>query len=115
MSLSDLKSVIEEYKPDIMGTTVLMDQLCDAGHMVTKITKEVSPNAITILGGVYATMNIKRAIEDINLDYVVVGEGEYVFPAMIKYFKGIEKELPDKGLMYRKDGEIVFNGRNQNL
>ena len=39
------------------------------------------------MGGVYATMNPKRAIEDINLDYVVVGEGEYVFPEMIQYFK----------------------------
>ena len=37
LKLSDLKSIIEEYRPDVMGTTVLMDQLCDAGHLVTKI------------------------------------------------------------------------------
>ena len=57
-------------------------------------------------------MNPKRAIEDNNLDYVVVGEGEYVFPAMLKYFNGTEKNLPLKGLMYKKDGEIVIGGRS---
>ncbi len=112
MSLSELKSAIEEYQPDVMGTTVLMDQLCDGGHMVTKITKEVNKNIITIMGGVYCTMNPKRAIEDKNLDYVVVGEGEYVFPSMLKFFNGVDKELPSKGIMYKKDGEIVFNGRS---
>ena len=102
MSLSELKSAIEEYQPDVMGTTVLMDQLCDGGHMVTKITKEVNKNIITIMGGVYCTMNPKRAIEDKNLDYVVVGEGEYVFPSMLKFFNGVDKELPSKGIMYKK-------------
>ena len=79
LNILQVKKIIEEYKPDVMGTTVLMDQLCDAGHMVTKITKEVNPNTITVLGGVYATMNPNRAVADENLDYVVVGEGEYVF------------------------------------
>ena len=26
---------------------------------------------------------------------------------MIKYFRGDQKELPEKGVMYKKDGEIV--------
>lgn len=112
LNILQVKKIIEEYKPDVMGTTVLMDQLCDAGHMVTKITKEVNPNTITVLGGVYATMNPNRAVADENLDYVVVGEGEYVFPAMMKYFQGKEKELPPKGIMFKKDGKIIFNGRS---
>tara|TARA_B100000963_G_C22639567_1_gene679673 strand:- start:8066 stop:9604 length:1539 start_codon:yes stop_codon:yes gene_type:complete len=112
LNILQVKKIIEEYKPDVMGTTVLMDQLCDAGHMVTKITKEVNPNTITVLGGVYATMNPNRAVADENLDYVVVGEGEYVFPAMMKYFQGKEKELPTKGIMFKKDGKIIFNGRS---
>ena len=112
LKLSELKTIIEEYKPDVMGTTVLMDQLCDAGHLVTKITKEVDKNIITIMGGVYVTMNSKRAIDDINLDYAVVGEGEYVFPEMIQFFRGERDELPEKGVMYKKDGEIVFKARS---
>ena len=96
LKLSDLKSIIEEYRPDVMGTTVLMDQLCDAGHLVTKITKEVDKNIITIMGGVYVTMNSKRAIDDINLDYAVVGEGEYVFPEMIEFLEVKEKNFLKK-------------------
>ncbi|MDC0532478.1 cobalamin-dependent protein [Candidatus Pelagibacter ubique] len=102
LEIADVKKIIKEYKPDVMGTTVLMDQLCDAGHIVTRITKEVNSNTITIMGGVYVTMNSKRAIEDVNLDYACVGEGETVFPAMLRYFRGEEKELPSKGIMYKK-------------
>ncbi len=112
LNILEVKKIIEDFKPDVMGTTVLMDQLCDAGHMVTKITKEVNQDIITVLGGVYATMNPNRAVADENLDYVVVGEGEYVFPAMMKFFQGKEKELPPKGIMYKKDGKIVFKGRS---
>ena len=37
---------------------------------------------------------------------MVVGEGEYVFPNMLKYFNGTNKELPPKGLMYKNEGKI---------
>ena len=47
--------------------------------MIAKISKEINREIKTILGGVYATMNPKRAVEDENFDYIVVGEGEYVF------------------------------------
>ena len=39
------------------------------------IIKGVSEKITTVLGGVYAMANPKRAMEDTNLDYVVIGEG----------------------------------------
>ena len=112
MSIDDVKLEIEKFKPDVVGTTVLMDQLCDAGHVIAKISKEINREIKTILGGVYATMNPKRAVEDENFDYIVVGEGEYVFPEMLKYFRGEQPNLPEKGVMYKENDKIIFNGRS---
>ena len=56
-----------------------MDQYAEVSPLTTKIIKDVSKYIITILGGVYAMSNPKRAMEDKNLDYVVMGEGEERF------------------------------------
>ena len=86
-SESDLISAIEKSVPDVVGITVLMDQMATTGHKVAEITKEINPIIITIMGGVYATMNPMTAVKDANLDYICVGEGEYVLKDLMKFFK----------------------------
>ena len=76
---------IKDFKPDIVGLTILMDQYAEAANMTTEIIKNVSQNITTVLGGVYAMANPKRAMEDKNLDYVVIQEGEYVFRQLVGY------------------------------
>jgi len=112
-SEAQLKRIIEEKAPDVVGTTVLMDQLRESGHIVTRISKEVNKKIVTIMGGVYPTVNPNKAVEDANLDYACVGEGEYVFPEMLEYIKGDRKNLPLKGVIYKdkNTGKNIFNGR----
>ena len=84
LSKDDLHKEIKDFKPDIVGLTILMDQYAEAANMTTEIIKNVSQNITTVLGGVYAMAN-PRAKEDKNLDYVVIGEGEYVFRQLVGY------------------------------
>ena len=112
LSKSDLSNVIRKSAPDIVGITVLMDQMAQTGHQVTEITKNIDRDILTIMGGVYVTMNSTTAIEDENLDYACVGEGEYVLRDFVRFFNGEIKELPEKGLVYEKNGKIVNGGRS---
>jgi len=112
MSNPDLESAIRKSSPDIAGITVLMDQMAQTGHEVAKIVKKISPNILTILGGVYATMNPLIAVEDDNLDYICVGEGEYVLRDLIKFFNKEVPTLPEKGLVYKENGKIINKGRS---
>ena len=64
LSEEELTKKIINYKPDIVGTTVLMDQYSKVALLTTKVIKDISPKIITVLGGVYATTNPKNAIED---------------------------------------------------
>jgi len=104
LSKEDLSKRIKDYKPDIVGITVLMDQYGKAAHITTKMVKNISKNIITVLGGVYATANPKRAIEDENLDYVVIGEGEYVFRQIVGFYSGA-CDLPERGICFKKNGK----------
>lgn len=109
MSEDEFKSKIEKLKPDIVGITVLMDQYASAGHNAAKLVKSISKDIKVIMGGVYATVNPGMAIEDSNVDFVVIGEGEYVLKDLIVHFMG-KNPLPEKGICYRLNGKIINAG-----
>ena len=73
LSQKELAKEIADFKPDIVGMTVLMDQYARVAPITTKLVKEISKDIITVLGGVYAMANPERAMKDTNLDYVVIG------------------------------------------
>ena len=100
---------IKDFSPDVIGITVLFDTISKAGHATAEMAKRVAPNAITVFGGVYATTNPRTAIKDPNVDYVVIGEGEFVFRNMIRHWQG-ECEMPVDGVCYM-DGDKVVRGK----
>ena len=64
LSQNELAKQIADFKPDIVGTTVLMDQYAGVAPLTTKVVKEISKDIITVLGGVYAMANPERAMKD---------------------------------------------------
>jgi anaerobic magnesium-protoporphyrin IX monomethyl ester cyclase len=81
MSPSELLHVLKHDKPDVVGTTVMMDKYGMAGHVVCEMGKLVG--AVTVFGGVYASMNATEVAKDKNVDYVITGEGEYTFGRLV--------------------------------
>ncbi len=97
--------------PDVVGVTVMMDQFAPSGHAVAAMAREVLPGATVLMGGVYMTVNPEIAIADANIDYGFVGEGEYVLRDFVRHLTQGEP-LPEKGLVYRRDGQVVNGGRS---
>ena len=110
LSIREVEQSIKDFKPDVTGITVLMDQYAKAGHMAAKIVKDFSKDIKTVIGGVYAMSNPKRVMEDKNFDYLVMGEGEYVFKQLIGNFSGA-CDLPTRGIAFRdKNGKVENRG-----
>lgn len=112
MTHEQFRDILRALAPDVVGITVLMDQYAYSGHKAAAIVKTVDPSIKVLLGGVYATMNPQKAIEDKNIDYVVIGEGEYLLQKMIRFFQG-EAPLPDKGICFRVDTDIENRGMGE--
>jgi radical SAM superfamily enzyme YgiQ (UPF0313 family) len=104
-----LVSELKRIKPDVIGITVLMDQYGPAGHYAAKLSKIACPDSKVVLGGVYATMNPEKVILDSNVDYVIIGEGEYVFKELLQHFTG-NSPFPTKGICYKNGAEIIKLG-----
>jgi radical SAM superfamily enzyme YgiQ (UPF0313 family) len=101
---------IEEIRPDVVGLTVLIDQCAPAGFLAAKLIKDVSKEIKVIVGGVFATVNPDLVIADGNIDFAVIGEGEYVLRDLMGYFSGTGS-LPEKGICFRNGGSIENRGR----
>ena len=111
MNENNFKQALKDLNPDVVGVTVLMDQYAPSGHTACQLTKSVNKNIRVIIGGVYATMNPECAIKDQNIDFVIIGEGEYILRDLLGYFMG-KNTLPLKGICYNSDGKIINTGHS---
>ncbi len=109
-SKEEFRKIIANKKPDLVGISILTNEYSSAGLCASKIVKEASPETKVVMGGVHATSNGASVIREDSIDYVVMGEGEYVFRDLCKFLKG-EGDIPKKGLAFKKDGKIIDTGR----
>ena len=109
-SKEEFIKILEKEKPDVLGLTVLTNEYGQAGHIAAEIIKNVDKSIIVVFGGIYATNSYLSIIGDKNIDYVVVGEGEYIFKNLLGYLNG-RNDLPAKGIAYKRDGKIITTPR----
>jgi radical SAM superfamily enzyme YgiQ (UPF0313 family) len=103
----DFAQKISSIEPDVVGITMMTTEYAEAAHAAARIVKKVAPETITVLGGVYATTSYQTAIEDKSIDFIVIGEGEHTFPALLRYLNN-SGPLPETGVIFRDNGSPVF-------
>lgn len=108
LSMNEFVTAIQRENPDVVGISILTNEYSEAGHIAMKLVKDVNSDIVTVMGGVYATMTHSDIIRDANVDYVVVGEGEYVFKELLGFLNGMN-DLPKPGVTYRLHGKPVVS------
>ncbi|MEO1000351.1 MAG: magnesium-protoporphyrin IX monomethyl ester anaerobic oxidative cyclase, partial [Pseudomonadota bacterium] len=106
----DLAERIAALRPDVVGTTAITPSIYKA-ERVLEIAREVTPEAITVLGGVHATFMYKQVLSEApQIDVIVRGEGEEIIVELMNAIA--EGRWPAdraaiKGLAYRDGAQIV--------
>lgn len=108
LSQSEFSAEVKRRNPDLVGITLMMDEYGKCAHDAASLVKKVCRVPV-VVGGVYATTNPEQVIQDENIDYVVIGEGEYIFRNLLLFILGIKDQPPTEGLCYWVKG-AVFNG-----
>lgn len=114
LSQDEFGTKIGKLQPDLVGISVLMDQYGQSGHIAAKITKQVDPSIKVVFGGIYATMNPDQVIENAAVDYVVVGEGEAVFPELLRYLNG-KASFPARGVVAADKPKTLQTGQAEQI
>ena len=104
-----IKKIINNYKPQYVGISVLYSCQAANGHMICSVAKAVSKEIITIMGGAYPTSDPERALSDENLDFVVNGEGEKTIIELLDAIRLKKDRNNTRGISYRENGCVKIN------
>lgn len=108
LSDDEIKKEIKNFSPDIVGVSCLFSAKEMDLLNVCRFAKEVDENIITVAGGAHPTMKYNEVLKDRNLDFVILGEGEYSFLNLIE-------TLNKNGDLSRVDGLAFKNGSRISL
>ncbi|MCU0288457.1 MAG: AMP-binding protein, partial [Acidobacteria bacterium] len=81
-SYHELKTLVAEFKPDVIGLRTLTF-FKDFFHIVISRIREWGFHGPVVSGGPYATSDYLSLLQDKNVDVVVLGEGEETFTELI--------------------------------
>ena len=113
LSLNDIKSRVEEYKPDIIGLTCLFSSVFPVIREVCQEVKKIDPDIITITGGTYPTFMTEYCLKEPSLDLVALGEGEITMLEVIRHLREGKSMEDLDGLGYKDGDRIVVNPKTK--
>jgi len=80
---------INEFKPDLVGISALFSPCHSNTFEITNVVKTQNPNIKVVCGGIHATFEYKRMLEECpNIDLIFLYEGDNTFPLYLEYLKG---------------------------
>jgi len=106
---SHIRSVISDYKPDVIGISVKSQNFRPA-CIVAELAKELNEETIIVVGGPHASMMGPDLLRYPYIDICVRGEGERTIVELLNAIGQGQAPSSVKGIIYRQDGQIIENG-----
>jgi len=108
----NFRNKIIESNPDVVGITAMTFTLIDVLKtidLIKEVEKKLNKKIIIVLGGPHVHLYPEETINLKGVDYLIKGEGEIPFFNLLESLEGRNNLMNVKGLVYKKDGEIVNN------
>lgn len=105
----EIKKRIEKSRPDVVGISCLSMEYTLHFQKMAELVKSVSKEIKVVVGGIYPTLLPTAILGNHNIDFVVIGEGEYRFPKLLKYLEDpVSNAIREiDGLAYRLNGDVI--------
>lgn len=108
MSWQAIRERLASLKPDIVGISNTYSVQASNVLKLASIIKE-SSNVKVALGGAHPSALAEEILNDNNIDFVIIGEGEDSFLELIKSLNENKPFNTINGLGYKIDGQIRIN------
>ncbi len=103
---------IKDFGPELIGLSFLTVAYERAFNLCKTLKKEL-PDVKFCAGGVHTTVKPQDTLKEMDLDFIVVGEGELTMEDVCNRLDKKESINDAKGIMYRENGEVVENERRE--
>ena len=105
LSYEEIQSRINMFKPDVVGVSNIFSSGFREAREICLIVKDISPTIITVLGGPHPTALTRDVLQHKEIDFVVLGEGEYGFRNLLQMMEKDDYAELD-GIGFKQNGEI---------
>lgn len=103
-----LEEIIKE-KPNVVCFSTYIWNV-EMVKRLSDLIKQVDSNIEILYGGPEVSYDSMVILEEISGDYIIEGEGEKTFREFVEYKLGIKDIESIRGLFYKKNGKVNFNG-----
>jgi len=104
-----IEETLKEKMPDVIGFSIVHANRW-GGIDIAKIAKQILPEVKIVFGGIGTTFLWKHLLKHFEeIDFAVLGEGEYSFLNLIQCIEKGDHEGAEKvkGISFRKDGQVI--------
>jgi radical SAM superfamily enzyme YgiQ (UPF0313 family) len=110
LSEDEVTECLSKIKPDLVGVTSVSTEYFDTTKLLISLIRKTLPDAMIIFGGVIPTVLIEESMQDRNVDYWLMGEGEESFPKFIEELENGTNDFSSiSGLAYLDNGKACIN------
>jgi len=109
----DIKTTVSECKkfnPDVIGIYALTSSFDIVAKLSAELKKEL--DVYIAIGGAHPTIEPLKSLDNNEIDFAIIGEGEYTF---LELMQEIKKKKPNfkkiKGIAFKDKGKIILNGK----
>jgi anaerobic magnesium-protoporphyrin IX monomethyl ester cyclase len=103
-----LRRIITEWIPDFIGISIIITELQQTKKIMGMIRK-ILPDVPVTFGGPWPSANPEETIKTFGADFVVMGEGERVFPELIDAINNGRSTESIPGTASMVNGHIKVN------
>jgi len=103
-----LRSLIKE-RPLAIGLSVMLGKFTKNAVSLTKFIKEIARGIPVVWGGKLTHLAKDKILQETDTDYLVIGDGEFPFLALLEALRTGGSIDGIEGLGYKKNGLVVIN------
>jgi anaerobic magnesium-protoporphyrin IX monomethyl ester cyclase len=114
LSFEEIQSRIMAFAPDFVGISCLLSLQYPTVEKICQDIKKINKNIYVAIGGPHPSSLARRIMEnDRNVDFVVIGEGEYSMRELLAAINQGEGFCAIDGLAFRKDDKVFLNPKTK--
>ena len=100
MTDDEIIDYIRDFDPHLVGVSQMFSYLEPVCKSIFKLVKKIDPKITTVWGGTHPTVEAESCLNDNNVDYIIMGEGEAPILELIKRINNNESVQGMPSLAY---------------
>ncbi|MFH1061442.1 MAG: cobalamin-dependent protein [Candidatus Omnitrophota bacterium] len=109
LSFSQIKKQIIDFQPDFVGISCLYSSQFSVVSQICTDIKNISRDMITIVGGSHPSFLAKKCLENEQIDFIILGEGEETFKNLLAEITNKQDYSNIDGVAFKHKGKVQVN------